>query len=150
MRKLILLSLVALFIPLALAIDVGQNLTQQQVNSIDFMTVSLQCRNNGISIDVPNFYVFFDLDCLSLIYRNETNKYEVIRQSLPQYYQILEYLTCRAFNNKPYCLSEMRNTVLYFFRSDKLSLRYRLRDMQTLNTDFTPGDINVTEVDLNG
>ena len=122
------------------AIDEGQILTQAQIDNIDFDTVNLQCRFDGLQTRLLDGMFEFDFSCLSLE-RNGT-RYKVIRQNVTEYFTIREYLDCRKTGTRIECIVSVRDTVLYFFRSDKLSLRTWLKEFQTKSPDISGGDLD--------
>lgn len=79
MKKIIILLGLFVLVPLAIAIEEGQNVTQQQLDGFDTTTIDktfLQCQNEGIFL-TQNF-LMKEYSCLNL--REHGSDYLVFRQ----------------------------------------------------------------------
>lgn len=121
------------------AIDEGQILTQAQIDNMNFDTANLQCRFDGLQTRLLDGRFEFDFSCLSLEISGA--RYKVIRQNIAEYFTIREYLDCRKTGTRIECILSVRDAVLYFFRSDRLSLRTWLKEFQTKSPDISEGDL---------
>jgi len=141
---IIVLAILIVSIGIAGAIDLGDKLTQSQVDAIDFKTVDLKCRFNGLNILSNNEVIKFNFDCLSLYKNNTDGKYYVIRTPIPEYYYFQNYKDCRERDNRVNCILEIRTTVLNLYKSDKDSLRATLMGYQTKTNDISDNDFDFT------
>lgn len=147
-NKLILFAIgMFLLVGTVSAISVGDILTQNQVNGINFDTANLNCSFNGGQIVLGEMAIRLNFDCMSLMKQDDGN-YLVIERNWDEDYSLFSYVQCRVGSSKAVCLGQAKTFFLDFFQRYKLLIRSDLKKYQT-SSDITSGDITFTEGDLN-
>lgn len=147
MMKYILILVGVFLIAGVSAIGEGDILTQQQVNNINFSSVNLQCRQEGIQIDIWMMVINPSFSCLSLK-KLDSGDYQVIRYQWDEWYRIWDYMDCRLRYSKQECVYMVKQNFLETFKNTKAGLRETLKEFQNTN-DLNSGDIGFDSGELN-
>ena len=126
-----------------MAIQENSNITQTQVNNINFDTVNLECRYNGINIkydsNIPQ-YVQFNFYCLSLK-RNLPIGYQIIKFPFNIKYEANLIIKCINKYTRPVCLNNYVQPNVQKKAITKVKkLREALKSFQTKTIDLTDED----------
>jgi len=153
MKNKIILYIIGILILVgtATAIQIGDILTQNEIERIDFDAVNLNCSAIKHYISLTTFTINTKFQCMSLERKGE--KYKVIWEKWIEQYSIFRYLDCRnpaseTMSDKPYCISVMKTDFLSKFNWHKSMIRKQLKKFQ-IPMDLTIGDFNITTGDLN-
>ncbi len=137
MKKILVVMLMVFLSVNVLAITIGQNITQEQLDGMDIDNVDLEPTWNIFSLVRNMVYRTFDY-----LFLEETEEgYTVVEKSLKRRILPMEdYEICRTMYTKLQCVDYFKvNSDIIKYKSQDI-LRNKLKNMQT-----QVGEINVTE-----
>ena len=142
--------IILIILPNAFAIGEGDKLTQQQLDLMNADTVGLQCRNEGITNDFPNRYVYAQASCLSIEKIEGTRPYLIVRNiesvfSKPYSNILLDILTWGLNQTR----INYHQITLANFQGYRANCRDSIRQNQTNDINQAINQLNLDQNELN-
>jgi len=151
-KKIIIFGMVMLgFIALVIAqggIGEGDIITQEQLDSIDALTIDLQCQFEDIGEDhfiqdQGHWFYFRNISCLSIKpipIDEHTNEYLIIRPSYYPNFLVSDYFYCTEENDRDYCDAFYTNVLIEQHESNVKAIREKIIKFQSIGGDYDYSD----------
>lgn len=139
MKKILVILSFLLFAGFVGAYEVGQVVTQDQVNNQDFSTHDMNFSIESLDVNKETGYVILRVGYTTLEKQTDINgvesgKYKIIRLIRPQKYRLQKYYDCRLGNlnnTKPECLLNIKNNFVHNIKAFRKYERLRLDKYKT-------------------
>ena len=142
MRLQYIFLIMLLSVTIVSAVDVGDVLTQKQVNSINFDTINLNVQPLALTLDTLKINLFFTFYGLK---DNSDGTFEIIRMKSRVYFPIVDFVSCVSTNGRATCVSGLRTYFQNTARTKVSQYREKLKSFQN-NEIVTLEELNL---DLN-